>query len=206
MKAIWPHRFWQFRCVLGKIIHDLLVEILSWRWKHSFKKRKYEKLFHQSQFAMQHLPRDELHENVARIMIYHLGLRRVVYQQEVWLYLAMASCVSAKSLWYMWSSILRRRRHSWNTSSASLIPTLSDNRTPFTKSSSASWASLHSSSMLFSKLHSRFWQVPVTPPLTEDSFMANVHLGQAKAEKHSLLFSISSSLWQKMIPGQTLTS
>lgn len=117
-------------------------------------------------------------------------------------YLAMASCVSAKSLWYMWSNILRRRRHSWNTSSASLIPTLSDNRTPFTKSSSASCASLHSSSMLFSKLHSRFWQVPITPSLADESFMANLHLGQAKAEKQSLLFSISSSLRNKMIHNQ----
>ena len=120
-----------------------------------------------------------------------------LHKSLITIYLAMASCVSAKSLWYMWSSVLRRRKHSRNTSKASLIPTLSDNRTPFTKSSSASWARRHSSSIFFSKLHSRFWQVPMTPSLTEDSFMAFSHLGQAKAEKHNLLFSISSSLKDK---------
>ena len=106
----------------------------------------------------------------------------------------MASCVSARSLLYAWRRIFRRRKHSWNTSRASLTPTLSNNRTPFTNSNSASRASLHSSNMFFSKLHSRFWHVPMTPSLTGDSFMACLHWGHAKAEKQSLLFSISSSL------------
>ena len=106
----------------------------------------------------------------------------------------MASCVSARSLLYAWRRIFRRRKHSWNTSRASLTPTLSNNRTPFTNSNSASRASLHSSNMFFSKLHSRFWHVPMTPSLTGDSFMAFLHWGHAKAEKQSLLFSISSSL------------
>ena len=110
----------------------------------------------------------------------------------------MASCVSARSLLYAWSRIFRRRKHSWNTSRASLTPTLSNNRTPFTNSNSASRASLHSSNMFFSKLHSRFWHIPMTPSLTGDSFMACLHWGHAKAEKQSLLFSISSSLQERI--------
>ena len=110
----------------------------------------------------------------------------------------MASCVSARSLLYAWRRIFRRRKHSWNTSRASLTPTLSNNRTPFTNSNSASRASLHSSNMFFSKLHSRFWHVPMTPSLTGDSFMAFLHWGHVKAEKQSLLFSISSSLQERI--------
>ena len=74
------------------------------------------------------------------------------------------------------------------------LPTLSSIRTPWMKRHSESWNILISSCKSFSALQSPFWHVPTSAPPRSVGFKALLHFGHANAEKHSLLFSISSSL------------
>ena len=106
----------------------------------------------------------------------------------------MASCVSAKSLWYLWKISRRRARLAYSTLSASRTPTVSSRRSPLVNSSSASSARRASSPSPLRTAHALLWHWPTRPSSDSEHFIAPLHFGQANAVKQSLLFSCSSSL------------